>query len=61
MVQLIITITDDGQFKVEGPIHNPLQCHGMMGMAAHVVNSLATKQAEQRVQLAPAGILGIQS
>ncbi len=64
MIQITITITDEGQFKVEGPIDNPMQMHGMLGMAANAINEYHARKAAAsatRVQLAPAGIMGLKS
>lgn len=65
MIQITITITDAGEFRVEGPLENPMQMHGMLAMAVNSVNEYhATKAQAQRaprVQLAPGGLMGIKS
>jgi len=61
MVQILITLSDEGQFRVEGPLENTLQMHGMLGMAANVVNEFNAKriaaQEQPRVELASPGII----
>ncbi len=49
---LIITLQDDGKLNVNGPLHNPLMCYGMLEIAKDVIRAHAQKQ-ESRVKLAP--------
>jgi hypothetical protein len=64
LIQVAITITDAGEFKVEGPLENPIQMHGMLAMATqavHEFHAAKTKMPQPRVQLAPGSLMGIKS
>lgn len=56
MVQIIVTIDDQGAFNVSGAIDNLVPALGMLEMAKVAIIDHA-KSKEQRVQIAPAGAL----
>jgi len=56
MVQITITVSDEGGFNVSGAIDNLIPALGMLEMAKVAIVDHA-KQKEQRVQLAPASAL----
>jgi hypothetical protein len=52
--QLTITLTDDGQLNINGPIHNRLLCYGMLEVARDFI---AKQEAAPKPQIAIVGAL----
>lgn len=48
-VQLVITLTDEGQLNVSGPIDNKMLCYGILEVAKEVVAERA-RQSQKLVQ-----------
>ena len=59
VAQFIITLTDAGQITVEGPIEQRMLAFGMLEVAKDVIRELAQKSAENKVQLAPPGLVEV--
>lgn len=55
-IQLIITMDDQGQVSVNGPIQNQLLSFGLLEMAKTAISEHNKQQADKRVQLAPPGL-----
>lgn len=59
MQEVTLTITlnlQNGQVSVSGPIDNKMMAYGMLAAAKDAIYDYG-KQQENRVQLAPAGVL----
>lgn len=54
--QLVITLEDNGQLNVNGPLDNLLMCYGMLQLAKDSIKDYAVSK-QNRVQLAPAGVV----
>ena len=53
---LAITMTDDGQVQVAGPIENKVLCYGLLEVAKDIIND-ATKKSDHRIVTpGPAGL-----
>ncbi len=55
-VQLIITMEDNGQIGVAGPLDNLVQCYGMLGCAKDAIKDYAAAK-QNRIQVAGPGAL----
>jgi hypothetical protein len=58
VAQLSITMDDQGQLSVTGPIDNKMLAYGMLELAKEVVCERG-KEAERRIKLAPASMAGM--
>lgn len=56
-VAITITLTDDGQLNVNGPIDNRMLSYGMLEMARDIIADRARKASENLVQPAAGVIL----
>ena len=52
--QLVITLEDNGQLNVNGPLDNLLMCYGMLQLAHDSIKDYAVLK-QQRVRLATPG------
>ena len=52
--QLVITLEDNGQLNVNGPLDNLLMCYGMLSLAHDSIKDYAASK-QNRVQLATPG------
>ena len=49
-IRLVITLTQDGQINVEGPLHDIVLCYGLLERAKDVARSVAEAQQKRIVQ-----------
>lgn len=62
MIQVTITLNDAGQLNVAATTNNIIEIYGLLGMANNAIGESARNKTEaQRVQLAPAGLMGLKS
>ena len=54
--QLTITLNEQGQIGVNGPIDNRLLCYGLLDMAREAIYNHG-KQSENRIQPVPPGLV----
>lgn len=54
--QIQITLTDDGQVAVNGPLENKMLFYGLIEVAKETCYDY-NKQAERRIQPAPMGLV----
>lgn len=57
--QLVITLTNDGQVQVQGPIANKMLCYGMLESARDAIRDFiaAQSKAGEGIEVADAGLM----
>ena len=56
MVQLILTMDDQGKFNVSGPIKDKTLSYGMLGLAHDAIHDYHVAQAQQVQPATPADL-----
>jgi hypothetical protein len=53
---LTITLSEDGNIRVDGPIKNRMMCYGMLAIAGDLIRDFNTKE-QPRVEPPPSNIV----
>lgn len=53
--RIVIELTRDGQIHVNGPLHDPLLCFGMLEIAKDVVRQAGQKRQQALIQVPQLG------
>lgn len=48
-IELVITMTPDGQVGVRGPIDNLVVCYGLLEIARDAIQAKAAQRGQQRI------------
>lgn len=49
--QIILTLEDNGQLNLQGPIENSILCYGMLEVAKDILRDFQTKKRDSRIEV----------